>query len=419
MTKRLNVKNFCLSIVFASLATTLSAQSPHGWRGPERSGFYNEKGLLKSWDKEGPKLLWALTDIGKGYSSPVIVGDRLYVTAMTEGEDKETFAAYSLDGKKIYEIEYSAPWDKTYPETRTTPTIDGNKVYVISGSGEVVCIDIKNGSIIWKIDGNTLGRMVGIWGTCESPLVFDNKVIYSPAGEQTTMVALNKETGEIIWKSKPLNEHSSYVSPLLIKQNGKRKIVGVTATNVVGVDAETGNIDWTFNDWGQTREGERIANNTPLFHDGQLFLSMGYDMGAFALKLNDDATKATLAWRNNDIDTHHGHNVLVNGIIYGSNWINNTSGNWVAVDWKTGKTKYNEAWKGKGKGSIITADGMLYCYDERLGTVALVKPNPDKFEIISEFRVTKGDGPHWAHPVINNGVLYIRHGSALMAYQIK
>jgi outer membrane protein assembly factor BamB len=414
------VKVFYLSILLASLSiTNLVAQSPHGWRGPDRSGSYNEQGLLKNWSKEGPKLLWETMDAGKGYSSPVIVNDRLYITGMTESEDKEIFSAYSLDGKKIYEIIYGTPWKETHPETRTTPTIDGDKAYVVSGAGEVVCINITNGEIVWKADGNTLGRMVGIWGTCESLLVFDDKVIYTPAGEQTTVVAFNKENGEIIWKSKPLNEHSSYVSPLLIKHNGKRKIIGVTATNVVSVDAETGNIDWTFDDWGQTKKDERIAPNTPLYHNGQLFFAMGYNMGAFALKLNADATSATLAWRNKDMDTHHGHNVLVDGIIYGPNWITNGSGNWMAVDWETGKTKYEQEWKGKSKGSIITADGMLYCYEERLGTVGLVKINPEKFEVVSEFRITKGDGPHWAHPVINDGVLYIRHGFALMAYQIK
>jgi len=138
------------------------------------------------------------------------------------------------------------------------------------------------------------------------------------------------------------------------------------------------------------------------------------------LRLNVDATKADLVWRNDDLDTHHGGFVLVDGVIYGSNWINNGSGNWVAVDWNTGETKFDTPWPGgKGKGSIIAADDMLYCYDERRGTVGLIRPNPEKFDVVSEFRITKGVGPHWAHPVIHEGVLYIRHGNALMAFKIK
>lgn len=143
-------------------------------------------------------------------------------------------------------------------------------------------------------------------------------------------------------------------------------------------------------------------------------------MGSFQLQLNNEATDCAVTWRNDDFDTHIGGYVLVDGILYGSNWINNNQGNWITVDWETGETKYDTAWSGgKSKGSIITADGRLYCYDERRGAVGLVNPTPEKFDVISEFRITKGEGPHWAHPVINNGVLYMRHGTALMAYKIK
>ena len=158
----------------------------------------------------------------------------------------------------------------------------------------------------------------------------------------------------------------------------------------------------------------------PLYKDGRIFSCNGYDMNSFLLELNDDATAVNLVWRNNDLDTHVGGFVLIDDIIYGSNWINNGQGNWVAVDWNTGETKYDNAWScGKSKGSIIAADGLLYCYDERRGAVGLVNPTPEKFDVISECRITKGEGPHWAHPVIDNGILYIRHGNALMAYKIK
>ena len=399
----------------------VAAQTPHGWRGPNRDGIYPETGLLKSWPSNGPELSWETMDAGKGYSSPVIVNSHLYVTGMNEDETKEIFSAYTLNGKKVYEVIYGTPWDKSYPETRTTPAIEGNKAYVISGSGEIVCINIENGDIVWKVDGAaTFERKTGTWGTSECPLVFDNKLIYTPAGDQTTIVALNIENGEVIWKSRPLSDHSTYISPLLIKHNGSTKIVGATGKHVFIVNPETGAFESTFTDWGRGEEGrENIATNTPIYHNGRLFFSNGYDVPSFMLQLNENATKIDLVWRNNDLDTHHGGFVLIDGIIYGSNWISNTHGNWVAVDWNTGETKYEHNWSGKGKGSIIAADGMLYCYDERRGTVGLVKPNLEKFDIVSEFQITKGEGPHWAHPVIHSGTLYIRHGNALMAYKVK
>jgi len=417
------MKQFMI-LIFTVYTLSLSAQSQHGWRGPERNGIYPETGLLKSWPASGPQLAWETLDVGKGYSSPVIVGDRLYITGMNEDENKEIFSAYTLDGKKVYEVVYGTPWLKSYPETRTTPAIVGDKAYVISGNGEVVCLQIANGKVVWQVDGTTaFGRKTGTWGTSECPLVFDNKIIFCPGGDQTAIVALNAANGEVIWKSRSLNDISNYASPMLITHNGKKQIVGLSGKCIFGVNPVNGNIEWTYDDWGQSAVDngwEKIAPNAPIYKDGQLFVSNGYDIGGLMLKLNNDATAVSKVWHTDDLDTHHGSYVLINGTIYGSNWINNSSGNWVAVDWNTGQTKYNNAWgAGKSKGSIIAADGMLYCYDERRGSVGLVKPNTEKFDVVSEFRITKGEGPHWAHPVINNGILYIRHGNAMMAYKIK
>lgn len=426
MNLKMKKESVCVCLTLASLlmVTNATAQSQYGWRGPDRNGIYPETGLLKTWPADGPQQAWETLDAGKGYSSPVIMGDRLYITGMNEDEDKEVFSAYTLDGKKIYEVAYGLPWKDSYPETRTTPAIVGDKAYIISGNGEAVCLNTANGDIVWKVDGNTtFGRKTGTWGTSECPLVFDNKVIFCPGGDQTAVVALNAGNGETVWKSRTLNDISNYASPLLITHNGKKQIVGLSGKSVFGINPDNGNIEWTFDDWGQSavEQGwEKISPNMPLYKDGRIFVCNGYDMNSFMLELNEDATSVNLLWRNDDLDTHVGGFVLVNGIIYGSNWINNGQGNWVAVDWNTGQTKYDNAWSGgKSKGSIIAADGMLYCYDERRGAVGLVNPTPEKFDVVSEFRITKGEGPHWAHPVIDNGILYIRHGNALMAYKIR
>ena len=419
-----------LMIVAAFTATSLLSQSFYGFRGPYRNGYYPETGLFKTWPAEGLQLLFEITDIGKGYSSPVIVNDRLYVTGLDRDEEQEIFYAFTLDGKKIYETVFGKAWKRSYPETRVTPTIEGSRAYVVSGVGELVCLNIANGNIEWKVDGTSLGIIYASWGVSECPLVFDNKVIFTPCGNQTTMMALNAMTGEIVWKTESLGDPNNYASPILIEHNGKKQIIGVTGRNIIGVHPETGKIEWKYDEWGREyrkktvpgaplRSEESTAPNSPLYRNGKIFLSCGYDFGSVMLQLNDNATAVSTLWRNNDLDTHHGGMVLVDGTIYGTNWITNTQGNWVAVDWNSGVTKYDTQWGINGKGSIITSDNMLYCYDERRGTMALVKPNPEQFEVVSEFRITKGDGPHWAHPVIDKGILYIRHGSVLMAYRIK
>ena len=418
---------FFTALLGAAICTGALAQvTPYGWRGPEHSGYYPDKGLLKTWPAEGPELVFETEDAGKGYSSPVVVDDKVYVTGLNEDGTKEVFQSYDLKGKKLYTVEYGTPWKQSYPDTRTTPAIVDGKAYVISGMGEVVCIDTKEGKVLWTVDGGTkYERQTGNWGTSECPLVYDDKVIYTPCGNQTTMVALNRNTGEEIWKTRTLNEKSAYVSPIMIEYKGKRQIVGSTSKSAFGVDPDNGEIMWTCDNWGPNYTGKQgrwdnIAPNSALYKDGKIFFCHGYDLNGFQLKLSDDLKKVEVTWRTETLDTHHGGYVLVNGKIYGSNWINNNDGNWCCLDWETGETNYEEKWtEGAGKGSIIAADNKLFIFDERRGFVGLVNPTPEKFDVVSKFRVAKGSGPYWAHMHIDKGILYLRHGEYFAAYKIK
>ena len=210
----------------------------------------------------------------------------------------------------------------------------------------------------------------------------------------------------------------------MIEYKGKRQIVGSTNQTAFGVNPDNGEIMWTYDDWGPRHTGQggrdNIAPNSALYKDGRIFFCHGYNINGFQLQLADDLKSVKLTWRNETLDTHHGGYVLVNGKIYGSNWISNNDGNWCCVDWNTGKTDYEEKWTGgAGKGSIIAADNKLYIYDERRGFVGLVKPDPAKFDVVSKFRVAKGSGPYWAHMSIDKGVLYLRHGEYFAAYKIK
>lgn len=418
-------KFFALLLLSSVVLLSANAQSKHGWRGPENNGSYPDKGLLKEWPANGPEMVFETLDAGKGYSSPQVVGDHIYITGMNEDQTQEIFQCYDLKGNKLYTTPYGKPWNKSFPETRTTPTIQDGKAYVITGLGEVACIDIKDGKIIWSLDGaTTYGSRPATWGTAESPLVFDDKMIYTPSGDATTMVALNKETGKEIWRSASLKSMTGYVTPILITYKGKRQIVGMNEKCAFGVNPETGEIEWTFDQLvselaATDPEWENIVPNSALYHDGKLFFSNGYQINGFQLQLADDLRNVTCTWKTDVLDTHHGGYVLVDGVIYGTNWLSNNDGEWCALDWNTGNVIYHTKWTGgKGKGSIITADGMLYCFDERRGTLGLVRPG-NTFDVVSEFRITKGSGPYWAHPTIANGILYVRHGEALCAFKIK
>ena len=395
----------------------VQASDYHQWRGIERDGVSKETGLLKEWPEGGPKLLWSVEGIGAGFSSPSIFNGSLYITGTSD--KVEFLSAYDLDGNMKWKKEYGKAYTKSYPDARTSPTVDGNSIYVVSGTGQVVCFDAASGDIKWLVEAlNNFQGKQGSWGTAESPLIVDNKVIYTPCGKRTTVVALDKETGETVWASETLDDKSGYVSPILVERGGKKLIITVTGNYIIGVNAENGDIVWQikYTDIPQPKQKD-INIPTPLYHDGRIFVTSGYDHAGVMLELSEDGSNASVAWVSTDLDVHHGGVVRIDGYIYGSNWLSNRDGNWVCLDWGTGKTMYEEKWFNKG--AIVAADGMLYCYEEKSGNLGLAKASPDGFEVVSSIKIKQGKGPHWAHPVISDGRLYIRHGNALMVYNVK
>ena len=399
----------------------------HGWRGPNRDGIYHQAGLMREWPANGPEMVLKIEGIGQGpaWSSPVIVDDRIFIMGTSQGGDREIFYAFTRSGEYVFSTDIGPGFTRSHAGSRSTPTIVGNRAFVITGEGLVVALNTRNGEILWTVDGSNYGIRLTTWGHSESPLVFDNKVIFSIGGSQTAMMAINASNGNIIWKSPPLRDNissaefeaSNYSSPILIEHNGIRQIVQIAQWSVFGVNPANGEIMWRTDEWGHTNR--RISPNSPIFHNGRIFISNGYDLGAYQWQLNNDATGVTLVWHNVYFDTHHGGQVLMDGVVYGSNWFNNNAGAWMAVNWHTGETIWEEEWDGgKSKGQIIGADGMLIIYDDRLGYVGLVRPSPVGFHVISEFRITYGRGEHWSHPVIHDGVLYIRRGNVLMGFRI-
>jgi outer membrane protein assembly factor BamB len=391
------------------------------WRGENRDGHYTGAKLLKEWPADGPKLIWNNEELGAGYSAPSVTADAVYVT----GTESQVEYLYSLgkNGKVQWKTEMGASFQGDFPLARCTPTVKNGHVYVVSSAGKISCIDDKSGKTKWSVDAyKKFEGSHGIWGTSENLLVDDNMVVYTPGGEKTTLVALNAESGETVWQTKSLKDKSAYASAIVFDHAGRKVFSNVTASYIFGVEASSGELLWQYNygtleappiEWG----APYVNTVTPIYKDGHIYTTSGYNHVGALFKLANDGRGISVAWTDKTLDTHHGGVVLVDGYIYGANWINNRSGNWCSIDWKTGKPGYETTWNTKG--SIIYADGMLYCYEEKRGTVGLVKATPEKFDVVSSFLVTQGSGPHWAHPVIKDGVLYIRHGKALMAYDIR
>ncbi|HUX95747.1 MAG TPA: PQQ-binding-like beta-propeller repeat protein [Bacteroidales bacterium] len=390
----------------------------YGWRGPGRSGIYLEKGLMKSWPSAGPRLLWETTGVGTGFSSAVVTDEAIYVTGR-KGE-KDVLTSFDQKGKKNWETVYgNAAGKVNFPETRCTPTIYQNKIFLVSGEGDMVCLG-KDGKIIWTVNYfRKYNASQPLHGISESPLVVENKVIGTPGGNIAAMVAFNIDNGNVIWETPPLNEGTNYVNPLLIETGGRRIIITLTAQHLIAVNSSNGELLWKINteELNEEQRERRSLINTPVYYDGFIFVANGYKQVAIKLKINPDGSDPKIVWKNTDFTPHVGGMVLLGNYIYGSTHDTNSKGKWICVDWSTGKTMWIADWHNKG--AIISADMMLYIIEEKSGYVGLLKPDRTKFDLISSFQITKGEGPFWAHPTIDNGRLFLRHGDYLAVYSIK
>ena len=292
--------------------------------------------------------------------------------------------------------------------------------FLISGSGDIVCVG-SDGKIKWSKNHYKLYESKPLmFGISESPLVVDNMVIASPGGKKASMVAFNINDGKVIWEAEPLNQEPQYVNPKLIEYAGKKMIVTVMGTDIFAVNSKDGKILWKVNYAEINAATGRVMKNhaiTPVYRDGCILIANGYNWVALKLKLSADGNSVEKVWENRNFDPQLGGVVLLGDNLYGNNHMSKPVDTWVCVDWNSGKTLWTSKWFSKG--SVISADGMLYLYEEKSGHVALVKPDPAKLDIVSEFQITKGEGPFWAHPVISKGKLYIRHGDVLMVYLIK
>jgi len=378
------------------------------WRGPQRDALCRETGLLQEWPERGPRKLWSVSGIGEGYGTVCAARGRLYVTGMVGGRGR--LSILTVDGEKVRSIPYGREAAKgSYRGTRTTPTWNDGRVYIISSFGVVYCWDADSGKKLWQVDTFKQfgGRQVN-WQIAESPLVDERCVYATPGGPDALVVALDKKTGKTVWVcDPPIDAKSAYCSPIIVRHGDRRMLVTMVETGTVGIDAETGEFLWRHphkNRWA-------VHPNTPVYDNGKVFISSDYRKGSELLEIAPDGKSVKRVWHSPVPDTHHGGLVKVGDYVYGTN-----NRGLACIGFATGRVRWQG--RGVGKGSVLWADGRLYCYSEK-GIVGLLEVGPDKCEIHGTLRITEGGRQHWAHPVISGGRLFIRHGDALMAFDIR
>ena len=399
-------------IVATAWAAVQAGDCPR-FRGPAGDGTFSETGLLKQWPEGGPKLAWTAKGLGQGYSSATVANGTVYVTGMDDQKQGYLFA-FGLDGSPKWKTAYGPELDKRGPAvagTRGTPTIDGDRVFLVTGLGKVITFDAAKGQVLKTVDLlERFGAKQAQFGFAESVLVDGQKVICTPGGPDASLAALDRNTGEVLWQTKGLSQPTGCCSARIIDHGGRRLILTMLAQSVVAVDPGTGEVVWQH----EYPHRAGVQPNPPLYGGGLVYVSSGMGVGGAMLSLADSSPSAAPKWTDKTMDCQMQGTVLIDGYIYGTAQSGNKG--LVCLEWKTGKAVWNAP--AIGQGVVVAAEGMLYVYALD-GKMYLVKPNPAAFEPVSQFAVSEGTNEHWAHPTIANGRLYIRHGDALIVYDIK
>ena len=410
-----------LPLVLAIVSASASAADWPQFHGPHRDNKSTDTGLLKKWPEGGPSRIWEATGIGQGYSTVAIVGNRIYTTGAIDGDCVIT--ALDMEGRKVWTRRNGKAWARSYPGTRSTPTIaDGllGLLYHLSGIGNLVCLKADSGEPVWS--ANILEEFNGrniTWGLAESPLVLGDQVICTPGGEDVSMVAIDRRTGEVVWKCTGAQDRPGYASPILVEHQGLRQIVTAMSESIVGVRASDGKLLWRYPH--KVYADENIT--TPLFHDGFLIASGCGRKGTTSLKLQVSGDECSVKehWHNRTLDNKQGGIVLFDGRPYGYAEFQKSEP-WVCLDFASGETVFQSAplestYKYKN-GCLTYADGMFYLYSDN-GNMALAKPADTGFEVTGRLKIEDpGERPTWAHPVVFGGRLYVRYGDTLGVYDV-
>lgn len=440
MKARALLRFLCVSVGVLSLCVPAVADDWPQWRGLERNNASKEKGLLQSWPKNGPALLWTYTNAGAGYSTPAIVGDKVFSMG-ARGDTEYVFCVTLKDGAELWSARVAPTFTwkgNTWGDgPRATPTVDGELVYALGGQGELVCVEAATGKERWRKSmpadlGGEINNVGGSpekigWGYTWSPLVDGEQLICVPGGPRGAIAALNKKTGDVIWRSRDFTDQTTYASPIIAEVGGIRHYVQMTMEGAAGIAAKDGQLLWYYK---RKPAYSDVLIPTPIFHDNCVYTTAGYgggkSVGSDLIKLTAAglAIKAQKVYSIQGILNRYGGVVLVGDHVYGYSEKNKEGEGWTCQDFKTGKTVWSEK-RALGRGSLVYADGHLYCYTEDDGIVALVEASPagwkekSRFEIPRKTAIGKPNGKIWTHPVIANGKLFLRDQELIFCFDLK
>ena len=408
MTRRIAFRSALAALALCASVTMQALEDWPQWRGPHRDGLSAEKNLLKSWPQGGPPLAWKAGGAGEGYSSFAVAGGRIF-TLGARGDREYVVALDAATGKRLWEVDHGRRFTNDRGDgPRSTPTVDGGRLYVFGASGDLSSLDPASGKIGWTV--NVIREFGGQnikWGFSESPLVSGDRIIVSPGGSGSGIVAVNKATGKLLWKSEA--DTAGYSSAVLHEIGGVRQAIIFTGQRALGLDIANGHVLWSYD-----RVANRVANiATPIARGNHVFLSSDYGTGAALLELTPSAgaLSAREVYFTREMRNHHASSVLIGGYLYGF-----SSAILTAMKFDTGEVAWRD--RSVGKGSLVFADERLYLFSER-GVAALVEATPSGYREHGRFTLETGSLPTWTHPVVANGRLLLRDQDTVYAYDVR
>ena len=391
------------------------------WRGPNQDNVSTSTGLLKEWPEGGPEKLWTYSDAGMGYSSFSFAEGKLF-TLGTRRENLMVIAVDAGTGEEVWASRVSSDDKEGYNSgwghgPRSTPTYSEGMIYVLGPKGTLACFTAADGSEQWSHNlGSKFGGQAGNWGFSESPLVDGDKVIIAPGGGRSPLVALKKDSGDVVWTADiPDAGPAEYATVVAADINGKRQYIKLFQKKVVGVDAEDGSVLWT-SDWSK---GRTAVIPTPIVDGNRVYITSGYGAGSKMIEI--EGGQARDVWESGDMKNHHGGVVKIGDHIYGFS----DGPGLMCQSWETGELVWNERGRYTSKGSIHAAEGMIYCLNEGDGTITLAEATPSGFEATGQFTMSPQSenrhpqGKIWSHPVVIDGKLYLRDQEHISCYNIK
>ncbi len=408
-------KSFLTIVLALLIPAGLFSQVLSQWRGEERRGIYPGADNLTSWPDGGPVMLWSNDSVGDGYGSPVCLDGKVYLCGILDSAAH--LVILDAGGKILHKVPYGREWMTNYVGCRNAPTITKEAIYLSTGLGSLVCLDRESLKVRWQVEGKTgFHNQLPLFGHSESPAVEGDLVFFNPGGKDTNVAALDRFTGKIRWVCKGDGERPGYNNPLVIRLPARSVLVTFSAYALMGIDTRTGELLWTHPQDNIPVSEHKPGNgdthsNTVWYDNGALYYIAGDGNGAVRLILAPDGNSIRQVWRNQSVDNYMGGFVKLGNTIYSAsdsrkslNSLNITTG------------QITDTLK-CGTGTLISDGRMLYYYNQR-GEMNLVRPGATDMELSGKFRVTLGTKEHFSHPVIDRGVLYLRHGKTLMAWKI-